>query len=175
MPPAALARAPTGDSGPTAAARTLDDRLFIVCGLAWTTGLIHALAAVQHLDEYVLYAVFFVLLALAQIGWGIAVYRGPSRRLLSAGALMSLAVAALWIVSRTSGLPIGPEPGAPEAVGAIDSIATANEIVLALLVFLDLRQKEPGALARGCGRLTTIAAVCLILLSSLAFIGGHAH
>ena len=91
---------------------------------------------------------FFVLLAAAQFLWGVAVYRSPSRWLLSVGAIISLAVAVLWIVSRTSGLPIGPEPWTPEAVGAVDSIATANEVVLALLVFFHLRRELPGALSR---------------------------
>jgi hypothetical protein len=174
-PPAAVDRALTGGSNPAAARPKLDDRLFIACGLAWITGLIHALAAIQHLDEYALYAVFFILLSITQCAWGVAVYRAPSRKLLSAGATLSLAVVALWIISRTSGLPIGPEHWTPEPVGPLDSIATANELVLALLIFFQLRSKAPGVLARRCSRLTTATALCLILLSCLAFIGGHAH
>lgn len=174
-PQASIAKAPTAGSAPTPATRKLDERLFIACGLAWVTGLIHAQAAIQHVDEYALYALFFVLLATTQCVWGIAIYRAPSRKLLSAGATLSLAIAALWIISRTSGLPIGPQPWTPEPVGAIDSIATGNEMVLALLVFFHLRRKQPGALARGFTRLTTTTALCLILLSSLALIGGHAH
>lgn len=139
------------------------------------TGLIHVLAAIQHVDEYLPYAVGFVLLAAAQFMWGVAVYRSPSRLLLSAGAVVSLAVAVLWIFSRTSGLPLGPERWAPEAVGAVDSIATANEVVLALVVYFHLRRELPGALARACARVTAGAALCLILLSALALLGGHAH
>jgi hypothetical protein len=165
----------TAGSAPAAARRTLDDRLFIACGLAWITGVIHGLAAIQHVSEFVLYAVFFVVLALTQILWGIALYRAPSRPLLSAGAILSLAVVALWIISRTSGLPIGPEHWTAEPVGALDSIATGNEVVLALLIFLLLRRGQPGALARGCSRVTTTTALGLILLSCLALIGGHAH
>jgi hypothetical protein len=153
----------------------LNERLFIACGLAWVTGLIHFEAAIQHIDEYLLYSLFFVLLAAAQCLWGIAVYKSPSRKLLAAGVTMSLMVAVLWILSRTSGLPIGPQSWTPEPIGALDSIATANEIVLALLLFLQLRPSATGALARGCMRVATGTALCLILLSSLALIGGHAH
>ncbi len=173
--PAAVGKPLTGDAKPTPARAKLDDRLFIACGLAWITGLIHVLAAIQHLDEYALYALFFIVLAITQCAWGVAIYRAPSRKLLSAGAILSLAVVALWIISRTSGLPIGPEHWTPEPVGALDSIATGNEIVLALMIFFFLRRKQPGALARVCARLTTATALCLILLSCLAFIGGHAH
>ena len=84
-------------------------------------------------------------------------------------------VAALWMISRTSGLPIGPQPWAPESVGALDSIATANEIALALLVFFQLRHGRSRALTRGCSSVMTGTALCLILLSSLALLGGHAH
>ena len=172
---AAIADAPTAEAASTPSGRKLDERLFIACGLSWITALIHAQAAIQHVAEYALYAVFFVLLATAQGLWGVAVYRGPSRWLLSVGGAMSLGVVALWIASRTSGLPIGPHPGSPEPVGAIDSIATADEIALALLVFFQLRNKNAGALARACNRLATATALCLILLSSLALIPGHVH
>jgi hypothetical protein len=174
-PRASSASAPTAGSAPAPAGRQLDERVFIACGLTWITSLIHVLAAIQHVDEYALYAVFFVFLAATQCGWGIAVYRAPSRRLLSAGAILSLGVAALWVITRTSGLPIAPQPWTPEPVGALDSIATVNELVLAMLVLIHLRRKPPGTLARAGARLTTTAALCLILLSSLALIGGHAH
>jgi hypothetical protein len=174
-PQASIARAPAVGAPPASAARRLDERLFIACGLSWVTGLIHVEAAIQHVDEYVLYAVFFVLLAGTQGLWGMAVYRSPTRKLLTAGATMSVMVATLWVISRTSGLPIGPEPGTPEPLGALDCIATANEVAIAMLVFFELRGKPSSALVRGCTRLTTAAALCLILLSSLALMGGHAH
>jgi hypothetical protein len=149
-----------------------DDRLFVLCGLSWAAGLIHVAAAIGHLDEYVLYAVFFAVLAAVQFGCGIAVYRAPSRALLRAGAVMSLLVVALWIVSRTSGLPIGPEPWQPEPVGLIDAVASADEAVLALLAAAWLRSGPTRRLA-GYGH---GAALCLLLLSSLALTGGgHVH
>jgi hypothetical protein len=154
----------------------LDNRLFIACGLAWGAGLIHVEAAIEHIQEYVLYAVFFELLAAAQFLWGIALYRYPTRRLLSAGAVTSLMVVALWIASRTCGLPLGPSPWSPERVGVIDSAASADELVLALLVVLQLRSAGAGALVRGFGYLASAAGVCLILFSSLAAtLVVHAH
>jgi hypothetical protein len=145
----------------------IEDRLFVLCGLSWAAGLIHIAAAVAHLDEYALYAVFFEILAVAQFAWGVAVYRAPSRTLLGAGAVVSVLVVVLWIISRTAGLPVGPEPWHAEAVGPLDALASADELILALLVATRLR--GPGrSLAHG-------AAVCLILLSSLALAGGPAH
>lgn len=161
---------------PSPAARQLDDRIFLLCGLAWGAGLIHWEAAIEHLQEHALFAVFFAFLAATQCLWGIAVYRSPARGLLRAGAVMSLMVVALWIVSRTSGLPIGPDHWTPERVGALDSVATGDEVVLALLVLFQLRSGAAGALERGGRHLATAAALTLILLSSLSLIaGGPAH
>src|SRR3954468_11024118 len=111
----------------SADATRVDDRLVIVCGLAWASGLIHVVAAVQHVDEYLLFAVFFAWLAPLQFAWGVAVYRRPSERLLALGAVGSVLIAVLWVVSRTSGLPIGETPWQPEPVGPLDVLATADE------------------------------------------------
>jgi uncharacterized membrane protein YccC len=79
-------------------------------------------------------------------------------------------------VSRTTGLPIGPTPWAPEPVGVLDLIATGDEVVLALIVAMHLLPDGGGVLARGYRRAIVAAALCLILLSSLALtLGAHAH
>src|SRR4051794_31118030 len=83
--------------------------------LAIAAGMIHAVAAVGHAEHW-LFAAFFATLAVAQCTWGALVYRGADRRLLVAGAWGSAAVAALWLVTRTVGLPFGPHAGSPEAV-----------------------------------------------------------
>jgi hypothetical protein len=163
-------------AAPAPTAGRLDNALFIACGLAWAAGLIHVEAAIKHVDEYLLYALFFAVLAPAQFAWGVALYRRPGRRLLLAGAVGSLVVVALWIVSRTSGLPIGPTPWVPEPVGAIDSIATADEAVLALVALLQLPASRGPKLMRGSSYLAAATGTGLILLSSLALVlGGHAH
>jgi hypothetical protein len=161
----------------SAAGARVDDRLFIVCGLAWASGLIHVVAAIQHVDEYLLFAVFFAWLAPLQFAWGVAVYRRPDRRLLMLGAVGSLVVAAIWLVSRTSGLPIGPTPWEPEAMGPLDVLSSADEVVLAAMVFLGLGAPSRATLARTCGYLAGAAGTGLILLSSLALVagGGHVH
>lgn len=43
----------------------------------------------------------------------------------------NLAIVVLWAVSRTSGLPAGPEQWEPEAVHGVDLLASAEEVVLA--------------------------------------------
>jgi hypothetical protein len=165
-----------GPDARSASAGRRGNAVLIVCGLAWGAGLIHVQAAFDHWDEYSLYAVFFGVLAVAQFLWGAALYRSPGRGLLAAGAVASLMVVVLWIVSRTSGLPIGPEPGQPESIGLLDSVASADEIALAVLVALQLLPRPNGRPARHAGHLAWAASVFLILISSLALSGGgHAH
>jgi hypothetical protein len=184
MVPGSLLRSPgalprSQESPPAVAvpaAGRLDNALFIACGLAWSAGLIHVEAAIQHVDEHLLYAVFFALLAPAQFAWGVALYRRPGRRLLLAGAVGSLLVVALWIVSRTSGLPIGPAAWVPEPVGPIDSIATADEAVLALVALLRLPASRGTKMMRASRYVAAAAGTGLILFSSLALVlGGRAH
>jgi hypothetical protein len=158
---------------PVSAKARVDDRLFIVCGLAWASGLIHVVAAIQHVDEYLLFAVFFAFLAPVQFAWGVAIYRRPGRRLLIAGAVGSLMIAALWLASRTTGLPIGETPWAPEPVGAIDVLATADEVLLALMVFADFEPRR--ALSSAYRFVVAAAGTGLILLSSLALVAGNGH
>ena len=157
------------------AARQLDDRLVIACGLSCGAAVIHVLAAIGHIQEYALYSVFFEMLAAGQVAWGVAVYRSPTRRLLGVGAVVSLLVVVLWIVSRTSGLPFGPEAWRPESVGAVDALATADETLLALLVIRYLRPERNPRLRGAANQLTFAAGLVLILLSSVTVLGGAAH
>jgi hypothetical protein len=82
-----------------------------------------------------------------QVVWAALVHRRPAdRRLLILGAVANVAVAAAWLVSRTTGLPIGPHAGTPEAAGVKDVLATADELALALVVAVVLRRLSPRAL-----------------------------
>jgi hypothetical protein len=157
------------------AAGRLDDQLFIACGLAWGAGLLHAVAALGHIHGYVPFTVAFALVAAAQFAWGVALYRRPGRGLLLAGAGLSLAAAGLWIASRTSGLPIGPAPWVAKPVGAVESVATAEEIGLALLALAQLRLRRTGRLARGFRMAGNAIALYLILLSSMLLMPGPAQ
>jgi hypothetical protein len=102
--------------------------------LAWVSAATHVVAAVEHLEEYVPFAIAFAVLTVLQIGWGARAWARPTSRLLLAGAAGSLAVTAVWALSRTVGLPIGPEAGQAEAVGALDLVATATELALVAVV-----------------------------------------
>lgn len=51
------------------------------------------------------------------------VYRRPDdRRALLAGAIGSLAIVAVWLATRTAGIPMGPDSGRPGSIGAMDTL-----------------------------------------------------
>jgi hypothetical protein len=145
--------------------------------LALAAGAIHVVAAVGHASEWWLHSVFFGLLAAAQLAWGVLVYRGAGARLLAAGAVASFAVILIWALSRTAGLPFGPEAGAAEPVGPLDVLATLDELATVALVLALLRypRLRPGAL-RAVARVAPVVGVVLAMLSLLSLtLGGHPH
>jgi hypothetical protein len=124
-------------------ASRLDARLAALIALSAGAGAIHLSVASDHFHEYWLFGAFFVTLGIAQVGWATLVaIRGRSQALLIA-AIGNSAVVALWIASRTTGLPLGSHPGAPEALGFPDVSATLFEVLLAGCAAWSLRQWSP--------------------------------
>ena len=91
---------------------------------------IHAAVCPAHFREATAFGLFFLVAASLQAAWAVLVLRQPGRTLLTLGAVGNLAVVALWIMSRTVGVPIGPEVWRPEAITAIDSLATTMELAI---------------------------------------------
>jgi hypothetical protein len=92
---------------------------------------VHVAVMPDHFRESWLYGCFFLVAAATQVAVGTLVLVRPSRRMLAAAAAGSLAVVVLWLVSRFVGVPVGPDNGAVEAVGVLDVVATAAELVTA--------------------------------------------
>src|SRR5690242_8321807 len=85
---------------------------------------IHFAVAPEHFQEYLPYGLFFVGLGLIQLDLAAAVLLAPSRRLYAIASGGIVAVIAIWLASRTVGLPLGPEAWKPEPVGLIDLLAS---------------------------------------------------
>jgi hypothetical protein len=95
-------------------------------------GAIHFKVVPEHLEEFALFGAFFIALGAFQVLWAGAVMWKPNNLVLWSGVLVNLATIAIWIVSRTAGLPIGPEAGEAEAIGVLDAVSTALEAVVVL-------------------------------------------
>src|ERR1700694_5346762 len=102
-------------------------RLYSAALLTLGAALIHLAAAPAHLSQYLPFGLFFLAIgSLASVLAGEVVAR-PTHGLVLTLALSNLALVGLWFVSRTVGLPIGPEPGVPEAVSVADVMCLVME------------------------------------------------
>ena len=104
---------------------------------------IHFAVMGEHFAEYVAFGVFFSVVAWSQALWAVGVIVLPSRRLLLVGLVGNAVVILVWLISRTIGLPIGPEPGAPEPAAFIDVLSTILEVaIVAGTAMLVLRGRQ---------------------------------
>jgi hypothetical protein len=97
------------------------------------SALIHALVCRQHFSEWVWYGVFFLCASTVQTAWSILILLRPSRLLLLLGAIGNTMIVVTYLVSRTTGMPFGPEAFQPETFDALSVIATTCEIGLVVL------------------------------------------
>src|SRR5438105_15227647 len=107
-----------------------------LCSAALLTlgaGFIHLVVAPEHLREYIPFGVFFLAVGSAQIVLAIELIIRPTRKLTLMMAAGSAALVALWFVSRSVGLPIGPTPGTPEDIGLTDVICNILELISTVL------------------------------------------
>jgi len=99
---------------------------------------VHFAYSSAHFGEYWAYGAFFVGVAWLQLLWAYGIVHRPSRFLLLLGAVGNLAVIAVWALSRTAGVLVGPGSSAAEKVGFPDVLSTVLEgvVVLGALVLL---------------------------------------
>jgi hypothetical protein len=130
----------------------------------------------EHVQGSLAFGVFFAVVAWGQALWAVGMLLVPNRRLLITGSVGNLAVIAIWALSRVAGLPIGPEPWTPEAVGVADLMSTILEAVIVAGCGV--------LLVRGADRLEAChdwphpalaLGVCLAVLSSFAIVTGASH
>jgi hypothetical protein len=98
-----------------------------VASLCLAAGVLHVSAAADH-RGMAGHVAFFLAVAAAQSALGAAVLiAARPARWLTVSALVNLVVAIVWVLSRTSGLPVDGT-SAPEALGFKDGISTMIEI-----------------------------------------------
>jgi hypothetical protein len=146
-------------------------------------GLVHLAVVQEHLEEWWLYGVFFAAVGTAQIGWALAALARDRAPLLRTVVFGNLAVVVLWAVTRTVGLPVGPEPWAAEAAGRADVLCSLLEVAVAGALLAAARYAvQPAATGRPVVRAVTLLfagalAVSAVTTPALAATpaGGHAH
>ncbi len=142
---------------------------------------IHFAVMGEHFREYVAFGVFFSLVAWFQALWAIGVVVAPTRPMLTVGLVVNAAVVAIWIVSRTAGLPIGPEPGTAEPAAFLDVLSTVLEIgivaVTATLLVRGHPASSPDGTRNGLLAVGGLALILVLLTTAAVASEGdeHAH
>jgi hypothetical protein len=154
---------PRTDTGPEGPAPPRPDRWFLAALLVGA-GAIHVAMAPSHLGESAIEGAGFLAAAWIQVALAVAVLVRPTRRVLAAVIVASLAFIGVWVVSRTAGLPFGDHAGHAESVTLVDGICVALEGV-AVVVAVLMRTVVGVALARARG-VALAGAVGAVLLAT---------
>jgi hypothetical protein len=104
--------------------------MVVLALLGLASSLIHALVGREHFREWVVYGLFFVCASALQAAWSILLLAHPSRSLLVLGAIGNAAVVSLFLISRTVGIPFGPDSFQPEALDGFGIAATGCEVAV---------------------------------------------
>ena len=103
-----------------------------LASLSAAAAAIHFAVVFEHFRDYLLYGVFFLVLAWAQLIWPAVLLWRPSRLWLWLGIAGNAAVLAVYVASRTVGLPFGPDLHQPEQVGGLDVMSCVLEFALVI-------------------------------------------
>lgn len=158
---------------------SVGDGIRIAAGLSVSAGVVHAIATVDHFSHYWLYGVFFMVVTYGQVLWGIALWRNRAgARAMRIGAYANLAIVAVWVLSRTVGVPAGPYTWDAEPIGLADGAATINQLLLAAYVAVILRPEL--RVVRGLRVLLGAhrVRIGMMICSASVFagmLGGHQH
>jgi hypothetical protein len=123
----------------------MEENTFTKSLLLWSAvmsilaGIIHLVLVPRHIEHAPAHGLFFLLVGLAQILWGIMAWRQPTLRLYYIGAVMAGWLIILYGVTRW--LP-APFTHAPEAIATIDIVCKLCEgigmVSLLILIFQGL-------------------------------------
>ncbi|WP_374969516.1 hypothetical protein [Terrabacter sp. BE26] len=133
---------------------------------------IHVAVVPEHLQEWPVAGVFFIVLAVLQAGAAMALRQRRGGAVLLLVTAISTGPAVIWAWSRVWGLPIGPEPGVPEPVGLPDCAAAALELSAVVLAVVLLRRATALAsrprMSDHAGRLAVTAVLAVTVIGLAA-------
>lgn len=102
----------------------------MLAGLSLGAAAIHLVAAPPHYAELGDLGAGFLAAAVLQAAWARAILRGTTSRTIAAGFAINASILAVWLASRTIGLPVGPTGRLVEPVGLPDGAAATFELLL---------------------------------------------
>jgi hypothetical protein len=153
---------------PTTADRIFDARLGLSV-LAVALACIYLVSAATTITRSAAVSAALSGIAILQVGW---LFAARKRRIsaLMAGIGLNALLGAVWVLSRTSGLPVGP--AGPQPVGVLDVLCAVDSATAVMLAWTLTRP------VHRLPRITPAISQCAIVLAvaSLAsFASGHTH
>ena len=137
---------------------------------------IHVGVMADHVREWWAAGVFFLVTGIVQLVWALWLWTSPVRRwVLWSGIGVNALLVVVWLVSRTAGLPVGPEAGRPEAIGVADVVCVVLEVAAAALAaaVLPLATRERAASRSGAATTERVGVVtCAVGVLALIAAGG---
>lgn len=98
--------------------------------LAGSLGIIHILATPLYFDQWLGYGIVFVAVAVLQVMYSMVLAVNPPRRIyLWAGIIGNILIVAVWLLTRTVGVPLGPMAGEVLPVEFLDGLAQVLEVI----------------------------------------------
>ena len=125
--------------------------LFVSAALSLAAAIIHMVAAQLYFPLWAGYGFFFVAAATTQLALAILLWVYPSlwddrprRGLLLAGVLGNVLIVAMWLITRTVGVPAGPNAGEVLPLSLLDLLAVIAEIgvIVAVLMLVALYSRQ---------------------------------
>jgi len=118
--------------------------VYVAAALSLAAGYVHFAYAESHFQEWWGYGVFFVAAGNLQALFAALLVWRPRAWLPFAGIAGNLGIVAVYVISRTNGIPLGPHRRVVEEASAIDWATTAAQVAImaALIAMLGGRQRR---------------------------------
>jgi hypothetical protein len=166
---------PTTDEARAAGSAAVPGVLRVAAVASLGAGAIHATAAGAH-SEHRSAVIAFVLIAVAQIGWGAWAYSRAGRLVSLAGAAINAAAIGGWVMAKTSGIGFVTGLDAKESVQFADAVAAG----LAAVAVVGALAALAGGLSFGARPHPALVGVATVVVIALAVpgmvrTGSHSH
>jgi len=149
--------------------------------LSLTAGAIHFGYAPHHLTEDWAHGWFFMVIAAYQCLFAVLIVARPRRWLWVSAIVVNIGIIATWLVSRTVGLPFGPEALRSETFSAPDIVSSVIEAVIIIISIvalafpaaLERQSKDRVSLRFAAFAIGTVAVVLGALMLTPTYTSAH--
>jgi hypothetical protein len=152
---------------PVSGAESTPGPAYLLAGLSAGAAAIHLMMAPVHASASQVEAIGFALAGWFQAITAVLMIFRPQRRWFAVAGIGNALILAMWVWSRTKGLPIGSNPNVPEAAGGVDITAALFEGAIIVGV---LAQMLPKPEFRMPAVVSAIAGVAVLVATTTVLV-----